>query len=347
MNISYANRANVPLPLALWLAIDEYKYGKHKNEISTTTLMRSPRYIIGSRRMLFPQDFPEHLRILEPNSTTLQEFVPPDVLSRLKSRIGTAIHNSAELAWLTYYKEGLTLLGYPESVIDNVLINPKPEDIKPETLPVYVEQRSYKEYMGYIISGQYDFVVDGNLHDIKTTSTYVYQSGCNDDKYRLQGSIYRWLNPDMITGNELTINFLFTDWQQFKVGTVEGYPDSPVLGKKYKLMSLEETEAYIRNKLKLLDKHWLDPLELIPCCTSKDIYSSPATYKYYKKGQANQSRATKTFDNYASASAYMSKQGNVGEILEFKGKAFYCDFCIPEEVPQQSTIQDNNSVEFI
>lgn len=340
----YNNKANVPLPLALWLAVDEYKYGKYPNEISTTTLLRSPRYIIGSRRMLFPNDFPEHLRNPAPTITQILEL--PDIQSRLKSRIGTAIHSSAEYAWNHMYDVGLELLGFPKAVIERVLINPEPSELKENSLPVYMEQRAYRELDGFVISGQYDFVIDGNLHDIKSTSTYVWQTGVNDEKYILQGSIYRWLNPEMITGDELTINFLFTDWQAFKAQSTEGYPSYAVMGKKYKLMSLEETEAYLRNKIKLLHKHWNDPLELIPCCTEKELYSSPPKYKYYKKGQANQPRATKVFDNYAAASAYMNQQGNVGEIVEFKGNPFYCDFCIPQEVPDTKIVKQESEIEF-
>ena len=65
------NQTNLPLPLAVWLATDEYQYAKFANEISTTTLLKSLRYIIGSRRAMYPDEFPEHLR---PEPTT--EIVP-------------------------------------------------------------------------------------------------------------------------------------------------------------------------------------------------------------------------------------------------------------------------------
>lgn len=341
----YKNTANVPLPLALWLAVDEYKYGKYSNEISTTALMKSPRNIIGNRRMLYPSDFPEHLRLPEVTPDTM---LIPDILDNYKARLGTAIHSAVENNWNNpvLRETGLKLLGLPENTITKVKVNPKPEELEPDTLPVYLEQRSYKEIDGFVVSGQFDVIVNGHLHDIKSTSTYVWQTGVMDDKYILQGSIYRWLNPELITSDELTINFVFTDWQQFKVKSTENYPSSPCMGKTYKLMSLDETEAYIRNKLKLVHKHWLDPLHLIPCCTEKDIYNSPSKYKYYKKGYTEGARATKVFDTYAAASAYKAEQGNIGDIIEVKGKAFYCDFCNPEETSNTTIVSEHQNIVF-
>lgn len=342
----YNNIADVPLPLAVWLATDEYKYGKYPNEISTTTMMKSPRYIIGSRRVQFPEDFPEHLHI--PASNGLFD-VMPDIQSKIKARIGTAIHSSVELSWtdLKYRTIALELLGYSKDTTDNVVINPDPtQKLSPFALPVYLEQRVYRELDNFVISGQFDFVINGNLHDIKTTSTYVWQSGCMDEKYILQGSIYRWLNPEIITGDTITINFVFTDWTAFKVQSTENYPPYMVMGRTYKLMSLEETEAYLRNKIKLLNKHWLDPLHLIPCCTEKDLYTSPSKFKYYKKGYREGARATKVFDTMAAASAYKAEQGHIGDILEVRGKAFYCDFCNPEETSQTEIVSPELNIEF-
>lgn len=340
----YSNIALVPLPLAVWLATDEYKYGKYANEISTTTIMRSPRYIIGSRRIQCPQDFPEHLHI-KPDSDT--PLVMPDIQQFVKARIGTAIHNAAELAWTNrrFLDSSLQFLGYPEEVIKNVLINPEPEQINENSLPVYIETRAYKELDGFVISGQFDFIVNGNLHDIKTTSSYVYQTDCMAEKYILQGSIYRWLNPELITGDKITINYVFTDYKTpFK--PTEGYPPFMVMGKQYPLMSLDETEAYLRNKIKLLKKHWEDPLHLIPCCTEKDLYNTPSKFKYYKKGYTEGARASKVFDSLSAASAYKNEQGNIGDIIEVKGKAFYCDFCDPNETSNISLVGQEPDIEF-
>lgn len=321
------NSTNLPLPLAVWLATDEYKYAQYANEISTTTLLRSPRYIIGSRRAMYPEQFPEHLR---PEPTLEAEH--PDIQERIASRMGTAMHSSLEYAWLNNYKNALKALGYPQTTIDRIVVNP--ETVEPEQIPVYLEQRAYKELEGFTVSGQFDIILDGELHDLKTTSTYSWTSGCNDEKYIMQGSIYRWLNPELITKDTITINFVFTDWRKLDATTNPDYPPAKCYYKQYKLWSLADTEAWLKNKLKTLNKYWNSPIEQIPCCTEKDLFSKPSVFKYYKAGYEEGKRATKNFPSMNEALAYRAKQGYQGDVIEVKQDPFMCPFCNPEEVQQ-------------
>lgn len=324
----YTNKFNVPLPLAVWLVTDEYQYAKYANEISATSLLKSPRYIIASRRAMYPEQFPEELRPIA--VTEGVDF--PDIQERIAARIGTAIHSSVEQAWKINHKEALKLLGYPEHQIEKVGFD--------ESCPIRVHQedRLYKtiEVNGqeFVISGQFDMIINGELHDIKTTSTYTYEFGVNDEKYMLQGSIYRWLNPELITGDYLTINFLFLDWKQM-FQKKDSYPVARAYSKTYPLLSLADTEAFIRNKLKTVSECWNLPLNLIPCCTEKELFSKPPVYKYYKTGYEEGKRASKVFDTFAEASAYRATEGGFkGDIIENKGEPFMCPFCDPLEVEQ-------------
>jgi hypothetical protein len=86
-------------------------------------------------------------------------------------------------------------LGYPQDIIDRVIVNPTPEDLKPDSIPVYMELRSFKEIDGVRVSGKFDFVAEGKVEDFKSTSTFAWKSGDKVEDYRLQGSIYRWLTP--------------------------------------------------------------------------------------------------------------------------------------------------------
>lgn len=332
----YKNSYEVPLPMALWLTCDDYLYANHANELSATSLLKSPRYIIGSRRAMYPEQFPEHLR---PVVNTNEPIELPDIQSRIAARVGTAIHEAIEKAWKNNYKEGLRLLGYPEDAINKVRINPT--ESEDNIIPVYQESRLYKEIevngMKFTISGQYDMIVNGNLHDIKTTSTYSYESGTNDNKYILQGSIYRWLNPELITGDELTINFLFLDWKQYMDNRNTNYPPAKAYFKKYKLLSIPDTELFIRNKLKQLVEYWEHPLELIPCCTPDELFSSKPVFKYYKNGFTEGTRSTKNFNSFNEASAYRAKNGFKGDIIEHRGKPFMCPYCNPIEVENMMT----------
>jgi len=189
------NVSNLSLPLAVWLSEDLYDHDP--GTISATKLIKSTKQIIMSGRI------PKADRTI-------------DISTLIKSRIGTDIHTGIEQAWLNNYQQSLKDLGYPQKVIDRVQINPKREDLTEGSIPVYMEIRTKKEVGNYTVGGKFDFVAEGRLRDFKSTSTFAYVNRTNDAKYILQGSIYRWLNPDIITKDNMAIDFIFTDWSQAK-----------------------------------------------------------------------------------------------------------------------------------
>lgn len=317
------NTHNIPLALAVWLATDNYAYGKDVYDISATNLLRSPRYIIGSKRLAFPEVFPPHLQ----KEVALKEI---DIIDKAPARFGTAIHSSVEQAWLGNYKKALKTLGYSEASIEKFEINP----IEPVegSIPVYLENRISKEFevngIKFNVTGQYDLVINGRSHSIKTTSSYSYTSGCNDENYILQESIYRLLNPEIITDDIFTVNFVITDFVKYSKHN-ENYPPAKVCSKNFRLLSLQETQNFIRNKLKQVVTYWDYPLNQIPCCTDSQLYRSNPTYKYYMSGNTN-GRATKVFNTLEEARAYQFNKNGVGTIVKHLGNPFYCDFCTPE-----------------
>ena len=54
--------------------------------------------------------------------------------------------------------------------------NPSKEFLasNPKAIPVYMEQRAYKELLGFKVSGKYDFVAEGKVQDFKSTSTFKH-----------------------------------------------------------------------------------------------------------------------------------------------------------------------------
>ena len=225
---SYTNVTGVPLSLAVYLATDHYDHDP--DAISATSLIKPVKQNILASRV------PAQQRAI-------------DVVQLVKSRMGTSIHSGIELAWAGgHYRPAMRKLGYPEEVIDRVVINPDPDNLPPNAIPVYMEKREYREIGGYVISGKYDFIAEGRLEDFKTTSTYVWIKGNRDTSHQLQGSIYRWLNPKIITESYMVIQYLFSDWKQGMAGS-PGYPSRPVEPLRIPLLSLDDTEDYILAKL--------------------------------------------------------------------------------------------------
>jgi len=306
MTATFTNRANLPLSLAVWLTHDTYDHDARLNQISATSLMRPVRQTVLTQRVL-------------------KEDRISDIADVAASRIGSAIHDMIESAWVTNYTQNMARLGIPEKVISRVRVNPSEDDllVHPDTIPVYLEQRSEREIDGFIVSGKFDFVGDGRLEDFKSTGTYTYLNKTNDDKYILQGSIYRWLNPDIITRNEMAIAFIFKDWSAAKAAASSNYPKTPMLEYVLPLKSSAETEAYIRNKLAQIKQFTDSPEDQIPECSPEDLWRKPTVWKYYKKPEAK--RATKVHTNAAEAYAFANLNG--GFVREFPGSVTACKYC--------------------
>ena len=306
--MTLTNNTGISLPLAVWLAADDYDFvpGTQK-AISATGLMKPTRQILLRERL------------------TDEDADVPDVSDRIAARLGHAIHDSIEKAWTDSYANGMKLLGYPEKVIQRIKINP--QSLEPGDIPVYSEQRGCREIMGYKISGKFDLVVDGELNDTKTTSVYTWMLGSKDADYCLQGSIYRWIHQDKITSDYIHINFVFTDWQRVMAKQNPNYPQQRLLTHRVELMSLAATEAWIIAKLSNLEASADLPESEIPRCSDKDLWRSEPKWKFFADPTKTSGKSTKNSDSLAEARAYQASKGGKGVIIEVPGKVKACSYC--------------------
>lgn len=317
---TYSNQLGVNLIMAAFLADDTYDY--RPGTISATTILKPVRQQVLARRV------PTEDQVM-------------DVSRLVKSRMGTAIHDAVENVWTSgRYIKALRLLGYPTDVIDRIVVNPNyvmdskgdwvpaenPQPLAPDAIPVYAEIRTEREFEGYRITGKFDSVAEGRVGDIKTTSVWTWINQSKSDDYTIQGSIYRWLNPEFITDDFVNIHYLFTDFSAMKAKTDKSYPQSQVLTQAYPLWSLENTTDYIRTKLKLFE-YWRDGDEKdLPECDAQQLWRKPTVFKYYKN-PAKRTRATKNFDTLGAANLQLAKDGNVGVVVPVEGEVIACKFC--------------------
>lgn len=302
----YANVSSVPLSMAVFLANDTYDHVDEPNYISATSLLKPLRQLILAARV--PKD-----------------ESPVDLSNMIASRMGSAIHDAIERAWKDNYKTALETLGYPAGVIKKIRINPPQENQEEGIIPIYLEQRAYKKVGKWTIGGKYDFIGDGRVEDFKSTSVYTYINKTNDDKYIWQGSLYRWLNPKLVTRDEMAIQFIFTDWQAAKAKTDPNYPPKRIHQKLLKLKSVAETEAFVRRKLALIEQYWDAPEDQIPECTDEDLWRSDPVFKYYANPEKT-ARSTKNFDNKQDAYTHMAQAGK-GVVIEKPGQVTGCKYC--------------------
>lgn len=308
MTQRYAGVNAVPLSVGVWLATDNYDYNRDANTISATTLIKPLRQIILPPRI--------------PQGQSM-----PNLMDMVKNRIGAAIHDAIERAWVENHATSLAAMGVPPGMIRRVKINPKPEEVDEDTFAVYFEQRLSKKVGKWTVTGKFDTVIEGKVEDFKSTSTYVYTKQVNAKKFAQQGSIYRWLDPKLITADTMAINHIFTDWKASEASrSTGGYPPSPVLRQEFNLAPLSEVQAFVEKKIALIEQYWDAPEELIPECSDEDLWRSDPVWKYYKNPQ-KMARATKRFDTAYEANLRFVEDGSVGLVREVPGEATACKYC--------------------
>ncbi len=294
---------NMSESLGVWLATDTYSGGGCDRTISATELLKSTRQIVLSRRV----------------DTAL---ATPNINSLIASRIGVAIHDAIERAWTgPGLIKALEALGLPAH---RYLVNPTGA-VPDGMLVVYVEQRVEKVLDGWIITGQYDIVIVGQLHDVKSTKSYVLQKRLNDIKWAMQGSIYRWLNPEVIFDDSVVIECVVLDWTAASAAASPDYPQQQWVSLRLKLKSIQETESFLRTKLAEITNHLDTPEPELPECTDEELWRDEPTYAYFANPEAT-GRSTKNFDTLHDANMHLASKGK-GRIDTRIGKPKACAFC--------------------
>lgn len=321
------NKMGLSLAMAVWLAHDPY--GTDQDEldyvpdpdeevVSVTTLIKPVRQFILHQRV--PAD----------------KAIVPDVADNQAAAYGQAIHGAIENVWLNGgYRQAMRDLGYPQKLIDRVEINPT-EDLRIRyesqgvpMVPVFVEKRFSRVIDGVRISGKLDLSINGEINDTKTTSVYTWINGSNEEYYRLQMSIYRWISPDKITSDIGYIQHVFTDWSSIQARQDPKYPQSRVKEYKVELMSLQETEQWILQRLRDIRENVdLDEDEIVPC-PEKDLWKTETQYKYYAdpmKANTPGARSTKNFTDRQQAMLHLKEAGK-GTVKTVPGVVKACGYC--------------------
>lgn len=313
------NEAGINLPLAVWLLSDDYDYVEgYDNYISATSLMKPLRQIILPGR-------------IPPSETRA------DVADFIARKLGHAIHDSMEKAWSNpkQFSRSLIQLGYPVDVIERIAINPTDEERRASNsmIPVFLEQRAFREIDGFTIGGKFDMVAEGIVQDTKSSSAWSWAKGTRDDDHRIQMSLYRWIDAALpmprIQEDFGIINYIFTDWSKAMLKT-PNYPQKRVASKEIALLTLAETETWVHNKLALISKNYQTPENQLPHCTDEELWRSAPQYKYFSdptKAKDPAARSTKNFDSASDARSFMASKGGIGIVVTKPGEVKACGYC--------------------
>lgn len=293
----------LPATLGVWLATDNYTGEGDDKTISATTLLKSIRQIVLSRRV---------------GATT----ATININSLIASRIGTAVHTAIEGAWLgAAYRQALDVLGLPSH---RYIVNPT-GPVPEGSIVVLLEKRTEREIDGWIITGQFDMVLDQQLHDVKTTKAFTILKKLNFLKWAMQGSIYRWLNPEEIQDDRMVVECVVLDWSAAAAAADDQYPQRAWVSVELDLTPVPQTEQFIRQKLHDLTNHINTPEPDLPECTDEDLWRDPPRYAYYANPEAT-GRATKVFDSLYEANMHLALKGK-GRVDTRLGKPTACLYC--------------------
>jgi len=297
------NNNGISLPIAVWLAHDTYDYDDRPNLISVTGLLKPTRQIVLGRKF-----------------SDASKDIDVEVL--IASSMGTALHDSVEVAWKDRETTIKTLgrLGYKNGakIFDSIIF----------------EKRSELELFGFIVSGKFDISFAGYVQDVKSTTVYAWMNDSNEFEHKFQLSAYKLLNPDIITKDVGYIEYIFTDWSKAEARRNRQYPQSRVATKEVQLFTKEEMLELIEQKLyEVVENEKLDEPNVIQC-SEDDLWATKDVWKYYKNPESRR-RATKVFDNESEANQRLSNDNNVGVVVRFMSEAKRCKYCNYTDVCSQ------------
>ena len=240
------------------------------------------------------------------------------------SRRGTAIHSALENVWTNdnLRNKALDFLGLKE-LKERIVINKHKEN--PNQIEIWLEQRAYKTIDNMTVNGQFDMVMDGQVVDYKNTSVFTYMHGSKVEDYKLQGSIYRWLNPDLITNDKIKIIYIMHDWTSRDAKINQNYPQTPIIAVDYDLYSLDYIENFIKNKIQEINNGGA------PECVASLKLSDPI-WQYFSKPDSK--KASKNFTNQTDANHYMLTKSK-GFIKMKPRVATGCKYCKARSICKQ------------
>ena len=155
------------------------------------------------------------------------------------------------------------------------------------------EERLYHTFDDTIISGKFDKIYKNEITDYKCTSALTVAYGSRIKEWRDQLSIYKylyWKNKFIELSDVGKIIAIFRDWSDYdltrkrKDGSLvfPKYPKSPMLEIPIKLLTLDETEKFISNKLSDIKKEMNKKDSDLNECSNEDCWYSEKKDAYNK-----------------------------------------------------------------
>ena len=217
------------------------------------------------------------------------------------------------------------------------------------------EKRYYRKIDDYTISGKIDLILDKDtkpkLADLKSTSVWTYLLGSRIEDYIIQLSIYRWIlqneEKDLIgknLSNEAFIYYIFTDWSKKEAIAKKDYPQTRIKPISINLLTLNETENFIKEKIEQI-KIFKDTRDsLLPYCTKKELWQEDEKFAVIKKGAKKAIKVLNTMHEAIKLKNAM-KEKDEYNIVKREEKAKRCNYCkVSSYCSQYQMLKEKNLI---
>ena len=132
------------------------------------------------------------------------------------------------------------------------------------------EQRYYQRVNGWMLGGAIDLYDKDTLVDYKVTSVYSYLRGAKEE-WIAQGNVNRWLlHKNGIDVKYLKNILLLRDWAEWELERKKGYPPVQVQTLDLPMWTLEETERFITERIKIFQNAMKLPDNQLPKCSAEE-----------------------------------------------------------------------------
>jgi len=136
-----------------------------------------------------------------------------------------------------------------------------------------------------LVSGKFDLIKNNQLHDYKVTSVWTLVFKDKIEEWVKQLSIYRFLYY-LVHKKKLSdtahIVAVLRDWTARDLGRIKGYPVSPIVELDLSLLSLENTEILVKEKIEEVKAAEGMSDDELPMCTDEERWYNKKKKKYNK-----------------------------------------------------------------
>lgn len=184
------------------------------------------------------------------------------------------------------------------------------------------------EVSGKTISGMPDYFDGEVLQDYKVVSVWSVIYGGRDEEYIKQLSAYAYMyHKHGFEVKKAQIVNIIRDWSKSNAKFDMNYPQSQIVIKDYPIMPMEEVEAWIKERIALIES------VALPNCSEAEMWSKEDVYAVMKEGRKS---ALKLFDKESEAVEFSKEQKGVISVVKRCGERTRCEsYCPVSEFCEQ------------